>query len=163
MKASVKKDLGTTIWLLSMIIILGGALAFALNPSPAKSIFGYRMYEVVQITPPQDIAVGDIVTYAVSPDGTTVVTHRVVDKTTDSEGQTVFSTKGDAADTVDTNVPAAAVIGVVRGHIPIIGYIIGFVRANFIASLMLIIAAILVVLAVKNLSAGKKKKPANPS
>lgn len=179
MKASVKKGLGTTIWLLSMIIILGGALAFVLNPSPAKSIFGYRMYEVlsgsmtpalrtgelalVQITPPQDIAVGDIVTYAVSPDGTTVVTHRVVDKTTDSEGQTVFSTKGDAADTVDTNVPAAAVIGVVRGHIPIIGYIIGFVRANFIASLMLIIAAILVVLAVKNLSAGKKKKPANPS
>ena len=176
MKASVKKGLGTTIWLLSMIIILGGALAFALNPSPAKSIFGYRMYEVlsgsmtpalrtgelalVQITPPQDIAVGDIVTYAVSPDGTTVVTHRVVDKTTDSEGQTVFSTKGDAT---DTNVPAAAVIGVVRGHIPIIGYIIGFVRANFIASLMLIIAAILVVLAVKNLSAGKKKKPANPS
>ena len=99
MKASVKKGLGTVIWLLAMIIILGG----------------------------------------------------------------VFSTKGDAADTVDTNVPAAAVIGVVRGHIPILGYIIGFVRANLIASLMLIIAAILVVLAVKNLSAGKKKKPANPS
>ena len=117
MKTSVKKGLGTVIWLLAMIIILGGALAFALNPSPAKSIFGYRVYEVlsgsmtpalrtgelalVQITPPQDIAIGDIVTYAVSPDGATVVTHRVVDKTTDSEGQTVFSF-GDAADTIDT-------------------------------------------------------------
>jgi len=72
---------------------------------------------------------GDVITYvdSRSADGTTRVTHRVVDvETVDGERQ--FRTKGDANDDPDPQpVAPSAVIGVVGFHIPLVGYLIEFV------------------------------------
>jgi signal peptidase I len=118
------------------------------------SIFGYKIYEVQSgsMTPtinmgsliivkeinPKDIKTNDIITYKGSTQS--LVTHRVVDIQKKKEFN--FVTKGDANTTPDPLVVRGEdVFGKVIFSIPIIGYILNFLKTNiyFIISIILLI------------------------
>lgn len=74
-------------------------------------------------TPPEQIEVGDVITYRTGPDQLT--THRVVG--VDNEDGLAFETKGDANEEADPNrVAAANVVGTVGFHVPAIGRVVVF-------------------------------------
>lgn len=73
----------------------------------------------VKETEPENLQVGDVITYRLS--GDTVVTHRIVE--IDTEGQTV-TTKGDANETNDGQpIPYASIVGKAEFKVPYLGFI----------------------------------------
>ncbi len=72
---------------------------------------------------PEDIQVGDVICfYDPMGNGTTTVTHRVTDITTDADGQPAFTTQGDANNAADTAlVPANNLVGVYKTRLPGVG------------------------------------------
>lgn len=102
------------IFYLVIIVVLAGSVIFASSKSPDKSIFGYRFYEVltpsmspaydpgdliiVKLTNPEEIQVDDVMTFSPGKDGTSYLTHRVIEKIENYEdtGRPAFRTKGDA-------------------------------------------------------------------
>lgn len=144
-------DLISTIitWVLSAAIIIGAVL-FAFNSSPTKSIFGFRYYTVltpsmsptydvgdmifVQLASAENINEGDVITFNPSLDSDAYLTHRVIQKIDDYEGtgETCFRTKGDANDSDDSFlIESERVIGIVRFGIPKVGYIIRFFQLRW--------------------------------
>ena len=65
---------------------------------------------------------GDVISF-MEKDSTSVVTHRIIDITTDEEGKRLFTTKGDAniSEDKDGPVPADRVIGIYKFRIPKVG------------------------------------------
>jgi len=79
------------------------------------------MVVVQKINKHMDIKVGDIVQYQAT---TELVTHRVVaiDAAADGSGNKVYTVKGDNNPTPDAPVDQDKVVGVVRAHVPLMGY-----------------------------------------
>jgi signal peptidase I len=117
-----------------VLVVAGTALAIQLAPA-----FGHRLYairsgsmepglgvgDVVLVRETDGAAVGDILTYRL-PNGA-VVTHRVLEIGA-RDGEATFSTKGDANPTADAApVPAAWVIGIVAGQIPLLGFLVALI------------------------------------
>lgn len=78
---------------------------------------------VVRPTPPDDIAVGDVVTYQAASGEQVLVSHRVVAVARSSDGASTFTTKGDANAEADAPVSSAQVRGVVWYSVPVVGYV----------------------------------------
>lgn len=73
----------------------------------------------VKETEPENLQVGDVITYKLS--GDTVVTHRIVE--IDTEAQTV-TTKGDANESNDGQpIPYASIVGKAEFKVPYLGFI----------------------------------------
>ena len=136
--------------LLFCIALIGGAVLFAANTSPNKSLLGYRYYTVitpsmepnynvgdlvfVKVGGVRSIEVGDVITFDPSSDGKAYLTHRVTQKLSDYQntGVTCFRTKGDANNTEDSFlVDEDRVIGRVTFRIPKLGYFIRFVQLRW--------------------------------
>lgn len=67
----------------------------------------------------EDLKVGDVITYM---EGSTVVTHRIVEITNDDDGALLFGTKGDANNTADQEpVHEDNLVGIYTGRIPKVG------------------------------------------
>lgn len=110
----------------------------------------------VQSVPAAAVSEGDVITYDRSPGGTTSrVTHRVVD-VVERDGRRQFVTKGDANEDPDPEpVAPAAVVGVVAFSVPYIGHVITFSQTRVgLLALVVLPAALLVVLEVRDLLAG---------
>lgn len=140
-------DIG--VYLLSAAILIGAVL-FAFNSSPTKSIFGFRYYTVltasmsptynigdviiVKLASADEIEVGDVITFNPSRDGDAYLTHRVFEKYDDYEGTgvTCFRTKGDANKDEDSFlIESDRVIGTVKFGIPKLGYVIRFIQLKW--------------------------------
>lgn len=108
-------------------------------------------------TEPENIGPGDPISFVLNEQGT-VVTHRVVEADRQSRH---FIVRGDANNTDDAKpVLYENVIGIVRLHIPMLGYVLGFVlttRGKIIIGTV-IVALILITLLIG--SEEPKKKPA---
>lgn len=80
----------------------------------------------------QDIKAGDIISFFdPAGNGVSVVTHRVVEVTTDENGTTVWKTKGDANDTEDEAiVPAEKLVGIYQRRIAGAGNIAMFMQTT---------------------------------
>lgn len=130
--------------------ILVGAVLFAFDASPTKSVFGYRYYTVltgsmtpqykvgdmifVQIKGAKEIEVGDVITFNPAQDGETYLTHRVIEKYDDYKGTgvTCLRTKGDANTAEDSFlIDESRVIGTVSFGIPYLGYVVRFVQLRW--------------------------------
>lgn len=96
-----------------IVVVLSGSMEPAL---PVGSVI------FVQPARPEQVAVGDIITYVVGDSGT-FVTHRVIE--VKGQGATLtFRTKGDANEDPDQGtVPASALRGKVWVDIPYVGYV----------------------------------------
>ena len=145
------------VYLLAAAVIIG-ALLFAADRSPGKSLFGLRYYTVltdsmvpefskgdvviVKVTKAEDIQVGDIITFNPSSGSDAYLTHRVTEKLTDYQGTgvTCFRTKGDANDTADNFlIDETRVIGRVKLHIPKLGTALRFIQLRWYFIVPLII------------------------
>lgn len=132
------------------IAIIGGAVLFATNQNPNKSLFGYRYYTVltpsmtptykvgdlvfVKLCHADAVSVGDVITFHPSRDGDAYLTHRVVEKHDNYQGTnlTAFRTKGDANESADSFlIDEERLIGTVEFHIPKVGYIIRFIQLRW--------------------------------
>jgi signal peptidase len=137
------------VYLLSIAIVIG-ALLFAANQSPTKSLFGYRYYTVltdsmkpafvtgdmviVKLAKAEQINVGDAITFNPSSDSEAYLTHRVTEKIPNYEGSgvTCFRTKGDANDTEDSFlIDEDRVIGTVSFAIPKLGLVVRFLQMRW--------------------------------
>ncbi len=80
---------------------------------------------------PKDVKVNDVISfYDPAGDGTTVVTHRVIEVLDDEKGLS-FRTKGDNNNTEDKiPVPAESVLGLYRSRIPGAGHIAMFMQTT---------------------------------
>lgn len=68
---------------------------------------------------PSELEVGDVITFM---QGSTAVTHRIIDITTGEDGKRLFHTKGDANNTADTEpVLEDQIVGIYKGRIPKVG------------------------------------------
>ena len=134
-----------------LAVFLALALAGILAPA-----FGWRM-DVVQsgsMSPtigvgdlvitspcdPKDIQAGDTICFR---SGGTLVCHRV---TAVDEGNQTFSTKGDANEDPDP-VPVAYgdVVGRMAANVPLLGYVVSFLRTPFGWALMILLAILILV------------------
>ena len=134
-----------------LAVLLALALAGILAPA-----FGWRL-DVVQsgsMSPaiqvgdlvitspcePEDIRVGDVICFR---SGGTLVCHRVI--AVDGSDQ-AFSTKGDANEDPDP-VPVAHddVVGRATAGVPLLGYVVSFLRGPFGCALMVLLAVLILV------------------
>lgn len=102
---------------------------------------------------PAAIEEGDVITFEQSgSSGEYRVTHRVVE-VVETDGERRFRTKGDANDDPDPSlVTPDQVVGVVRFHVPYIGYVTSFAQTRLgILALVVVPAVLLVVLEVRDL------------
>ncbi|CBT77104.1 conserved hypothetical membrane protein [Glutamicibacter arilaitensis Re117] len=78
---------------------------------------------VVRPVPESDIHEGDIITYQLESGKPTVVTHRVIHRSTNLEGQVLFTTQGDANSVADAKPVAHVQIkGKLWYSVPYLGY-----------------------------------------
>lgn len=77
----------------------------------------------------QSLAEGDIITFWDGEPGGTLVTHRIVDITTDDEGQLAYQTKGDANNALDAQLVAPEnIVGIYSFRIPGLGNVALFMQ-----------------------------------
>ncbi|MDY6833542.1 MAG: signal peptidase I [Chloroflexota bacterium] len=94
---------------------------------PALEIGGVAVLQEVEA---ESIDVGDIIAYKPYGRHDKTVTHRVVE-VVDEYDKTSFRTKGDANSEPDPySIPAGAVDGVVRMHIPLVGQFVDFAQTR---------------------------------
>lgn len=127
---------------LSMLTVLTGSMAPAL---PENSLI------LVRLTPPQQIKVGDIITFYTDIAGYSGVvnTHRVAGITA-QDGAAAFRTRGDANALEDTSlVPADRLVGRVFFHSLALGIVVSFLRRPYVFFLVILIP--LLAVAVRSL------------
>ena len=80
---------------------LGGATPYTILTGSMAPGMPPGTLVVVRPIEPDDIAIGDVVTYQLESGDATVVTHRVVAQSYDLTGQLAFTTQGDANEAPD--------------------------------------------------------------
>lgn len=172
-KSKARSVIGNILFYGILIAVLAGAYFYATDQSPDKSVFGYRFYEAesgsmspviekgdiifVKMKQPEDVKVGDIVTYAANEDGSVTVTHRVIKTYKDKDGQVMLRTKGDASPEADSPVKGKQVIGTVSTHLPLIGSIIGMLQTKPYIPIGLLIIGIGMVMILRRLFRDKEQ------
>ncbi|HVK29438.1 MAG TPA: signal peptidase I [Nocardioides sp.] len=100
---------------------------------------------VVRPVDPEDIALGDVITFQLESGKPTVATHRVVAVGTRLDGEQVFTTRGDANGTPDRNpVRAVQVQGRLWYSVPYLGHLNSVLTGRQRQSAVLVVAALLV-------------------
>lgn len=80
---------------------IAGATPYTVLTSSMEPKYPAGTLVVVRPTPVEDIGVGTVITYQLESGRKAVVTHRVVSVAYGSDGEPVFTTKGDASDGAD--------------------------------------------------------------
>lgn len=109
------------------------------------------------------VGVGSAITFMPYPDDSTLVTHRVVEVSFGTDGQPRYTTQGDANETPDeTEIGTTQLRGVVRYHVPWVGYVATSMDAENKGTLARLLAGGLFVYALWNLlaAARERRRPA---
>jgi signal peptidase len=112
---------------------LGGIAVFSVLSESMQSVYPKGSLIVVHQVDPNDLVVGNDVTY-IREDGETV-THRIVDITEDIDGKgnRGFTTQGVQNSTPDPEpIYAPNVIGEVVFHVPFLGHVVQLMRAHLL-------------------------------
>ncbi len=140
-----------------LLLLVGALIAGA-----APTLFGYESYvvlsgsmepalqvgdlSVVGAVRPEDLRVGDIISYRTPSRPNTVVTHRLVGIGTNAAGRLAFETRGDANDSTDqVDVDAEAVLGRVAYAVPKVGYLVDFAKRPLGKGVLLGLPALLLI------------------
>ncbi|MET0161219.1 MAG: signal peptidase I [Microbacteriaceae bacterium] len=116
---------------------------------------------VVKPTDPADVRIGSIITYQWEPGQPTLVTHRVTEVVSNSDGTVTWTTQGDNNDAPDPNpVTQEQLQGVVWYSLPLVGWVSNLIAGDLrpilvpvIGGALLVYAAVLVVQSLR----GRKK------
>jgi len=115
------------VMLIAVLVIVVPAVTGgrALTVLTSSMVPNYPPGTLVVVTPtdPQDIAIGDVLTYQLHSGEPTLVTHRVVAITNLTDGTRTFTTKGDNNDLPDADpVMEVQVVGTVLYAVPYLGW-----------------------------------------
>ena len=146
-----------------IIALLVGSTLFAFSNNPQKSYFGYRIYNVltnsmvgdaedcfkagdiiiVKLMEPEEVEVGDIITFVPGRDERSYLTHRVVEVNHELNGMPgiYFVTRGDANNSDDPPISGSMLVGKKVFTISGMGAVIKFIRANFVITMIFVVAA----------------------
>ena len=176
-KGSIRKTVFNAVFYILIIVMLIGAFVFATNSDAKKSIFGYRMYSVmsgsmtpvhptgslvvVKITNPEEIKVGDDITFYNPGSDQEIWTHRVIDVIRNYNNNGVcFKTQGVANAAEDPFITLGGnVVGVVQFSIPYAGYALDFIQNNILISIVIIILAFTLIKLIATLIKPAPIKP----
>lgn len=126
-------------------MVAGNKLYIVLSGSMAP-VFKAGSIVAVKDIMPEDVAVGDIITFKDPADPERVITHRVLEINNDN-GTLGFLTKGDANDAPDMEpVQGKNVLGKVSFSIPYIGYLTEFTRTKKGIILLLIVPGVIFII-----------------
>lgn len=118
-----------------------GARPFTILTGSMEPLYPPGTLVVVRQVDPDEIAIGDIITYQLKSGEAMVVTHRVVAVQLSADGETTFITQGDANNTPDeAPVRAVQVVGRLWYAVPYIGWINNVVTGSFRAWAIPIVA-----------------------
>lgn len=122
-------------------------------------LLGYRTYAVlsgsmaphlqvgsiayVKHVTPDDISVGDVITYTMAGNSSILVTHRVVDI---DELKNEFITRGDANESVDGPVAFDRLVGKMFFHIPYLGFATVYLKTT--QGIMVLAGVFIIILAL---------------
>lgn len=111
---------------------VGGTFPMIILSDSMKPEFESGDLILCRTTDPEDVKEGDIICfYDPAGNGTTTVTHRVKEVTTDENGDLAWMTKGDSNNIEDTLlVPSKNLIGEYRSHIPGLGNVAMFMQTT---------------------------------
>ena len=137
------------------VSIMGGSM------SPALSTGSIAF---VQPVDSREIGAGDMIAFSpAAAQEPLIVTHRVVE-VSDSKGVLSFQTKGDSNNESDRDsVISTDVMGVVRFHLPLVGYLLHFIKQPLGYGLIICLPAFIIILIelrgiLRQLDSSKKKK-----
>lgn len=165
--AAVKRY-GRLLWSIAAPILIGAFAVFAILVSVIPAVMGWVPLTIVtgSMAPSmpsgslvvvsalteaeaQSLAPGTVITYMPNADDDTLVTHRILARSTDSSGAVAYSMKGDANASLDANpVHPKQIRGVRRYWIPYAGHITTALTPQLKALLRMPLAASLVAYAV---------------
>lgn len=119
-----------------MYIVLSGSM----NPE-----FDTGSIAFVKETLPEQLVVGDIITFRSQSGSDSLTTHRIVEVV--REDGLRFVTRGDANNVNDPNpVLAENVVGMVTGSVPYVGYVLNFVQTRQGLILLIFVPGVLIIL-----------------
>ena len=151
-----------SIFIIVTVVALVFVFTMLQNAGRIPDIMGYRLYVVqsgsmepdIQTgslviskrVSPDNLVVGDVITFKSKDESTTLVTHRV-NEIVKEEGALSFITKGDANEVVDLEpIKEGNVIARVQYDIPYLGYMTNFIKTKQGMLLVVIIPAITLLL-----------------
>ncbi len=140
-------QLGTVVFLvliaLALVALLAPLAGYRMDVVQSGSMepsIGVGDLVITSPASPSEIKVGDVIAFR-SPEGGTLICHRVVSINPQNGTMT---TKGDANKGVDPFVvPDANIIGKIGANIPLLGYVIAFMKTPFGWALILLVALLL--------------------
>ncbi len=104
-----------------------------------------KVGSVVVIKPQSEYGTGDVVTFGGRRQNEIPTTHRIVSSRV-SNGQILFSTKGDANESIDpAEIRQTDIVGKVLFSIPFVGYVVDFARKPLGIVLIIVIPALLII------------------
>ncbi|MDR1791632.1 MAG: signal peptidase I [Propionibacteriaceae bacterium] len=98
---------------------------------------------ITEAVTPDDVQVGDIISYLPNPDDPELITHRVIGMRLGADGETTFVMQGDANNAVDPIVQGKQIRYRYLYHIPFMGYIVDQVGGQ--SGMAVTIAAVVII------------------
>ncbi len=146
-----------------LILVMAGLSFFLIQSritGGVPQVAGYQIYIVlsgsmspefdtgslafVREKEPEQLVVGDIITFKSPNDPDSLTTHRIVE--IQREDGLSFITRGDANNVNDPNpVPEDNVVGIVTGSVPYVGYLLSFVQTTQGLILLIFVPGILII------------------
>ena len=119
------------------VIVLSGSM------EPTLKVGGIAFIEL--LSDPEEVRIGDIVTYRSLQDSDKRISHRVIE-IIDDEGHLSYRTKGDNSELPDQQlIPAENLVGKVRFHLPYLGHVVEGLRSRGAFLLFVGIPAALII------------------
>lgn len=170
MKIEIVKKILNIIYdvLFGLLIIIAGFIIL----TSFNVIKGYHFYvvmsgsmepnihtgSIVTVKEENDYNIGDVITAKMTETPSETYSHRVANKET-LNGQTAYTTKGDANDSTDPDVVYQPnVVGKVLFSIPLLGYVTNFAKQPLGFILMIVVPTIIIVSSeINNIKTGIKE------
>lgn len=115
------------------LTILSGSMEPTFYPGDIAVVYKADSFDQVKV--------GDVITFMPRPDDPTLVTHRLVSWTTDSEGVKMAVTQGDANNSADSPIYEKQLRAIYQYRIPKLGYVLNWGADEFSKPWVLIVAA----------------------
>jgi len=174
-KPAIWKSISNIVFYAALIAVVIGAVIFSSQSHGSSRLFGFQYFEVqsgsmqsmipqgslviTREAPSGEIEVGDVITFLRIDEET--VTHQVVEILPDFDGRGSlgFRTKGTENPEPDPDIVGAAnVIGVVKSHVPGLGFALRYIADNIKVVFIIFILVILLSIALRVLLGGEDKQ-----
>lgn len=155
---------------ISMLVVAVAALVIivpaAVGGMPLTVLSGsmrpvYEPGDLVVVKPkePQEIRIGEVITYQVRSGESELVTHRVIEKNSSTDGSVSFITQGDANDVPDAiPIRDVQIHGTVWYRIPLLGWVNNWFTGDTRRIVVPAVAGILILYALWNVGTGLRDR-----